>query len=74
MISYEKKVVLKHYYLILFLLKIIFLLLHAEFGVGDKIVYTYFDWINERIKPITDDELALTNSLIDLKIKLKKNI
>ena len=25
----------------------IFSLLHAEIGVGNKIVYTYFDWINE---------------------------
>ena len=30
----------------------IFSLLHAEIGVGNKIVYTYFDWINERIEPI----------------------
>ena len=38
------------------------------FGVGNKIVYIYFDWINERIEPITDDELELTNDLNDLKI------
>ena len=37
-------------------------LLHAEIGVGYKIVYTYFDWISEIIEPITDDELELTNS------------
>ena len=33
---------------------------------------TYFDWINERIEPITYDELELTNFLIDLKIELNK--
>ena len=49
----------------------IFSLFHAEMGVGNKIVYTYFDWINEIIEPITDDELDLTNCLIDLKIELK---
>ena len=51
----------------------IFSLSHAEFGVENKIVYTYFDWINERIEPVTDDELELTNVLINLKIKLNKH-
>ena len=40
-------------------------LLYAEIGVGNKIVYIYFDWVNERMEPITDDELDLTNCLID---------
>ena len=48
-----------------------FSLLHTEIGVGNKIVYTYFDWINERIEPITDDELELTNGVINLKIEEK---
>ena len=38
------------------------------FGVGNRIVYTNFDWINKRIEPITDDELQLRNCLIDLKL------
>ena len=50
----------------------IFSLLHAEISVGNKIMQTYFDWINERIEPITYDELELTNFLIDLKIELNK--
>ena len=50
----------------------IFLLLHAEIDVGNKIVCTYSDWINERIEPITDDELGLTNDLIDFKVDFKK--
>ena len=52
----------------------IFSLLHAEIGVGNKIVYTYFDWINERIEPITDEELELTNDLIDLKVDSKNYV
>ena len=39
------------------------ILLHAEIGIGNKIIYTYFDWINEGIEPVIDDELELTNSL-----------
>ena len=31
-------------------------------------MYTYFDWITERIEPITDEELELSNCLIDLKL------
>ena len=66
MTSYEKKGSVKK---LLFdsvpIENYIFSLLHAEIGVGNKIVYTYFDWINERIEPITDDELDLTNCLID---------
>ena len=51
----------------------IFSLLHVEISFGNKIVYIYFDWISERIEPITDDELELTNFLIDLKIELNKH-
>ena len=72
MTSYEKKGSVKK--LLFYSVPIenyIFSLLHAEIGVGNKIVYTYFDWINERIELITDDEVDLTNCLIDLKIILK---
>ena len=34
-------------------------LLHAEIDVGNKIIYTYFDWLSEIIGSITDDELEL---------------
>ena len=51
----------------------IFSLLHTEIGVGNKIVYTYFDWITKRIEPITDEEVELSNCLIDLKIELKNH-
>ena len=47
-------------------------LLHAAIGVENKIVHTYFDQIDEKIEPITVDELELTNFLIDLKIELNK--
>ena len=75
MTSYEKKGSVKK---LLFdsvpIENYIFSLLHAEIGVGNKIVDTYFDWINERIEPITDEELELTNDLIDLKVDLKNHV
>ena len=46
----------------------IFSLLHTEIGVGNKVDYTYFDLINKRIEPKTDDELELTNGVIHFKI------
>ena len=74
MTSYEKKGSVKKLLFDSVLIEnYIFSLLHAEIGVGNKIVITYFDWINERIEPITDDELELTNFLIDLEIELKKH-
>ena len=36
-------------------------------------MYTYFDWITDRIEPITVEELELSNCLIDLKIELKNH-
>ena len=37
-------------------------------------MYIYFDLINERIEPITDEELELTNDLIGLKVGLKNHV
>ena len=53
----------------------IFSLLHAESGVGNKIVYSYFERINEEIEPICEKELNMTNCLINLKLtkQLLKN-
>ena len=48
----------------------IFSLLYTEIGVGNKINYSYFEWINERIELISEDEVNMTNFLINLKIEL----
>ena len=48
----------------------IFSLLHAEIGVGNKRNYSTFEWINERIEPICEEELDMTNCSINLKIEL----
>ena len=44
-------------------------LLHAKIGVGDKIIYSYFEWIIEITKPIREKEVNMTNFKINLKIK-----
>ena len=44
-------------------------LLHAKIDVGDKIIYSYFEWIIEITKPIREKEVNMTNFKINLKIK-----
>ena len=51
-----------------------FSLLHAEIGVGNKIIENYFLWITERMEKMSDEEVILTNCLINFKIELKKTI
>ena len=47
----------------------IFSLLHAEIGIGNKI--NYFLWITKRMKKMSEEEVILTNCLINFKIELK---
>ena len=51
----------------------IFSLLHAEIGVGNKILENYFSWVTERMEIMSKEEVILTNCLINYKIDLKKN-
>ena len=50
----------------------LFSLLHAEIGAGNKIVEDYFLWITERIEKMSEEEVILSNCLINFKIELKK--
>ena len=50
----------------------IFSLLHAEIGVGNKIIDNYFSWVTERMEIMSKEEVILTNCLINYKIDLKK--
>ena len=34
--------------------------LHAESDVGNKIMFPYFEWINERIELISEGEVNMT--------------
>ena len=67
----KNKVVLKHYYLILFLLKIMYFhyFMQKLVLVTKLFIHTLIGLI-KKIEPITDEEVELTNDLIDLKIDL----
>ena len=49
----------------------IFSLLHVEIDLGNKIVENYFLWVTERMEEMSEDEVILTNCLIDFKIEFK---
>ena len=43
--------------------------LHAEVGVGNKIIESYSLWITERMEKMSEEEVILTNCLINFKIE-----
>ena len=49
-----------------------FSLLHAEIGVGNKIIENYFLWITEIMEKMIEEEVILTNCLINFKKEFKK--
>ena len=51
----------------------IFSLLHAEIGIGNKIIESFYRWISKYIEPLSNEELEMTNNLIDLQIELIQN-
>ena len=51
----------------------IFSLLHAEIGIGNKIIESFYNWISKYIEPLSKEEIEMTNNLIDLQIELIQN-
>ena len=48
-------------------------MLHAEIGIGNKIIETFYRWISKYIEPLSNEETEMTNNLIDLQIELIQN-
>ena len=46
--------------------KYIFSLLHAEIGIGNKIINSFYDQITKHVEPLSDEEVGFSNVLIDL--------
>ena len=51
----------------------IFSLLHAEIGIGNQILSSFYNWITKYIEPLSKEEIEMINNLIDLKIELIEN-
>ena len=51
----------------------IFSLLHAEIGIGNKIISSFYTWITTYIEPFSVEKIEMTNTLIDLQIELTDN-
>ena len=47
----------------------IFSLLHAEIGIGNKIIDSFYSWISKYIKPLSNEEIEITNTLIELQVE-----
>ena len=51
----------------------IFSLLHAEIGIGNKIINSFYRWISKYIEPLSNEEIEMTNNLIDLQVEQIQN-
>ena len=51
----------------------IFSLLHAEIGIGNKIISSFYTWITTYIESLSVEEIEMTNTLIDFQIELIDN-
>ena len=48
-------------------------MLHAEIGIGNKIIDSFYRWITKYIEPLSNEEIEMTNNLIDLQIEQIQN-
>ena len=53
--------------------KLHFSLLHTEIGIGNKTINLFFDWTTKHVKLLSDEEVEISNVLIDLQIKSTQN-
>ena len=51
----------------------IFSLSHAEIGIGNKIIESFYRWISKYIELLSNEEIEMTNNLIDLQIEQIQN-
>ena len=51
----------------------IFSLSHAEIGIGNKIISSFYKQITTYIEPLSVEEIEMTNKLIDFQIELIDN-
>ena len=66
MIPYEKKgCVLPMLFDTIPIENYIFSLLHAEIGIGNKIIISFYTWITIYIEPLPVEGIEMTNTLID---------
>ena len=52
----------------------IFSLLHAEIGIENKIISSFYKWITTYIEPLSVEEIEMTNTVIDFQIELIDNL
>ena len=48
-------------------------MLHADIGIGNKIIESFYRWISKYIEPLSNEEIEMTNNLIDLQVEQIQN-
>ena len=48
-------------------------MLHAEIGIGKKTLDSFDSWISKYIEPLSNEEIEMTNNLIDLQVEQFQN-
>ena len=48
-------------------------MLHAETGIGNKIIDSFYSWISKYIEPLSNEEIEMSNNLIDLQVEQIQN-
>ena len=46
-----------------------FSLLHTEICIGNKIINSFYEWITTYIEPLSEEEVEMSNKLIDLQVE-----
>ena len=53
--------------------KLNFSLLHAEIDIGNKIIDSFNSWITKYIELLSNEEIEMSNNLIDLQVEQIQN-
>ena len=51
----------------------VFSLLYAEIGIGNKLIESFYRWILIYTKLLSNEEIQMTNNVIDLQIEQIQN-
>ena len=48
-------------------------MLHAEIGIRNNVINSFYDYTTKRVEPLSDEEVKMSNVLIDLQIDFNQN-
>ena len=48
-------------------------MLHAEISIRNNVINSFYDYITKHVEPLSDEEVEMSNVLIDLQIDFNQN-